>query len=356
MKQITQEEMMNMIQSAHLNFFIGAGCSAKYLGTLGDIERQMNDAKTKIEAQKKYSRIMKKSKNVLNELLDIASNEEDELKDNKNDYKNFLQLWKNILHDRSLQIVNKQANIFTTNFDMFIEESCERCGIPYNDGFAGQIKPTFNVSNFNVIQKYKSLQFDNISDVPLFNIIKLHGSISWKIQNDMIVYSNDYNEHILDGLLAERISESDFEKKYKNLAVVNPNAEKHLETVLNINYAAMLRKFTLELEKENSILILIGTSLNDEHIKKLLEGVTQSNPTLVVIYFLFLGNKKVNKEPKIKQPDCCIIPNYLKDLGKNSNFYIMPDHSFQKAYCYFKDIFCKPKDEANEDNSKCQKN
>jgi len=263
MKKIDNKEFKEIIQSGHINLLIGSGCSLDYLTTLNDIENRMNDDAVKEQAQKDYYRLIKRSKSVLDESLETDATEKSKLLQTRKNYDSFLTFWANTISSRSLHIVNKQVNIFTTNFDMFMEDSCERLGIPYNDGFSGQINPVFSVANFNKVQRYKSLQFDNTSDVPLFNIIKLHGSVSWKENQGKIVYSS--GNHILGDL--DTKTGADFEDGYKKIAVINPNAEKHFETVLDTNYASMLRKFTLELEKENSVLIIVGFSLADKHIK-----------------------------------------------------------------------------------------
>jgi len=283
----------------------------------------MNDSITCESAKKDYYKIIKKSKAVLDESLESEVSNKEELLKTKQNYDAFLSFWANIISVRSLHIVNKQVNIFTTNIDMFTEDSCERLGIPYNDGFIGQINRCFNVSNFNRIQKYKSLQFDNTSDIPLFNIIKLHGSNSWLTKNNTIVYSN--GAHIPNDL--EEKTGSDFEDGYKKIAAINPNAEKHFETVLDINYASMLRKFTLELEKENSVLFIVGVSLADKHIKNLLYGVMKSNPTLIVIYFSYQ-----------KYDD---VADTLEER-LNSNMYIISpetNFSFNKVAEYLVNVF-----------------
>lgn len=323
MKDLDNKEFKEIIQSGHLNLLMGSGCSRDYLSTLNDIEERMNDIATRELAQKDYYKLIKKSKAILNDGLETDQQAKDNLIKTKQNYDSFLGYWADIVSRRSLHIVNKQVNIFTTNFDMFIEDSCERLGIPYNDGFSGQIKPVFNVANFNKIQKYKSLQFDNTLDIPLFNIIKLHGSISWREENEKIIYSD--GSHIKDNLTGK--SGRNFIVGYSQIAIINPNAEKHFETVLDTNYASMLRKFTLELEKENSVLIIIGFSLADKHIKNLLYGVMKSNPTLVVVYFS--NSKYDNLVDKL-------------DESKNSNLYVISPETnfpFEKATDYLSKIF-----------------
>ena len=328
MKKIDNKELKEIIQSGHINLLIGSGCSLDYLTTLKDIENRMNVKGTKKQAQKDYYKLIKKSKACLNESIETDAEEKRKLTKTKENYDSFLGFWANTISSRSLHIVNKQVNIFTTNFDMFMEDSCERLGIPYNDGFVGQITPNFSVANFNKVQRYKSLQFDNTSDIPLFNIIKLHGSVSWQAKDEKIVYSNGV--HIADDLDDQK--GDDFDEGYKQIAVINPNAEKYFETVLDTNYASMLRKFTLELEKENSVLLLVGFSLADNHIKNLLYGVMKSNPTLVVVYFSYSQYDEASDKLNEK---------------KNPNLYVISpetDFSFKKATEYLTKVFTNPDD------------
>jgi len=335
MKTISKKEIREVIQSGHLNLLVGSGCSLDYLTTLLDIENRMNEESTKEVAQKDYYKLIKKSKAILNDTLATSKDEKAKLAQTKQNYDSFLGFWVETISKRSLHIVNKQINIFTTNFDMFIEDSCERLNIPYNDGFAGQLNPSFSVANFNKIQKYKSLQFDNTSDIPLFNIIKLHGSISWVVGKDKISYS--IGSHIVDDL--DTKTGKDFSAGYRQIAIINPNAEKHFETVLDTNYASMLRKFTLELEKENSVLIVIGLSLADKHIKDLLYGVMKSNPTLVVVYFSH------SKYDQSTDP--------LKEK-ENKNLYILSPEdadckqTFSKSTEYLMSIFVRQKNNEHE--------
>jgi hypothetical protein len=327
MKTLNPKEIKEIIQSGHLNLLIGSGCSLNYLSTLKDIEDRMNDEATKEQAQKDYYALIKKSKAILNGDLETDDTQKSDLAKTKNIYEKFLRFWAEAISKRSLHIVNKQVNIFTTNFDQFIEDACESLNIPYNDGFTGQIKPVFSVANFNKIQKYKSLQFDNTSDIPLFNVIKLHGSVSWAVEDGKIVYSN--GSHIADDLDGKNGAE--FSAGYEKVAVINPNAEKHFETVLDTNYASMLRKFTLELEKENSVLLVFGFSLEDKHIRNLLYGVMKSNPTLVVIYFSY--SKYDETQDKLEE-------------GKNSNLYVVSPEdkfSFEKGTEYLYSVFANGK-------------
>ena len=331
-KSLKDNELREIIQSGHINLLIGSGCSLPYLSTLNNIEHLMNEDATREQAQKEYYSIIRKSKAILNESLETDADEKDKLIKTRANYSDFVGFWTEAISTRSLNIINKQVNVFTTNFDMFVEDACERLQVPYNDGFSGQLNPKFSVGNFNKIQKYKSLQFDNTSDIPLFNIIKLHGSLSWETKDGEVIYSN--GSHISDNM--DTKTGQDFADEYREqLAVINPNAEKHFETVMDTNYASMLRKFTLELEKENSVLFIFGFSLADRHIKDLLYNVMRSNPTLVVIYFSYSPYDEATDE---------------KGEAKNPNLYVIsPEEGssqpFDKTTSLMKNILFKLKKE-----------
>lgn len=75
--------------------------------------------------------------------------------------------------------------------------------------------------------------------------------------------------------------------EYEKLAIVNPTKDKFGLTVLNQNYYDLLRIFSNTLEKENSVLFIIGSSCRDEHIRELIIRAARTNPTLQVIVFAY---------------------------------------------------------------------
>src|SRR6202012_3970782 len=72
-------------------------------------------------------------------------------------------------------------NLFTTNIDIFLDKSLEDLNLEYNDGFNGRFRPAFSLTNFKKSHYKRSLHFDNTSEIPVFNLLKLHGSLSWEI-------------------------------------------------------------------------------------------------------------------------------------------------------------------------------
>jgi len=133
MKKLNNKELKEIIQSGNINLLVGSGSSLPYLPTLNKIEERMNDESEREKAQKDYYKIIRKSKSICDESLETNTSEKKKLATTKANYDDFIGFWSEAISKRSLSIVNKQINLFTTNFDMFIEDACERLNVPYNE-------------------------------------------------------------------------------------------------------------------------------------------------------------------------------------------------------------------------------
>jgi hypothetical protein len=169
--------------------------------------------------------------------------------------------------------------------------------------------PSFNLTNFKKSHFKRSLHYDNKSELPVFNLLKLHGSLTWKLATaDTIVFSSDLKQVIevracacspsmlvevsgtsrLDELLsAARGRRADpaldtFMSAYDKLLIVNPTKEKFKQSLLNQTYYELLRIYSNELEKENTTLFVMGFSFGDQHIRDVTLRAANSNPTLMI--------------------------------------------------------------------------
>ncbi|MFZ1074916.1 MAG: SIR2 family protein [Minisyncoccia bacterium] len=153
--------------------------------------------------------------------------------------------------------------------------------IDFNDGFNGRFNPKYDVGNFKKSYFKKSLHYENTSEIPVFNILKLHGSLSWK-ETDREIYLDSVLEQVKE---VENNKVSEFYDCFKKLMVVNPTKQKFGDTLLNQRYYDLLRIFSNELEKDNTVLFAMGFSFMDEHIYDLTLRVANSNPTLNIYIF-----------------------------------------------------------------------
>lgn len=201
-----------------------------------------------------------------------------------------------ILLKRKSTILSKQANVFTTNIDIIIETVLEACNLNYNDGFSGQLNPAFNLSNFKKSIYKRSLHFENISELPVFNLVKIHVSLTWQLNGDSIIFSKLAH---FDESLLKKVG-VDFRNAYKKILVVNPDNEKFEKTVLDLTYYELLRMYSAELEKENSVLFVMGFSMTDQHIKTITIRSANSNPTLKIYIFCYKADELVKMKENVQ--------------------------------------------------------
>jgi len=279
MTEESLKELSELVQSSNVNFLIGAGASTPYLPLLGNIEKELtlarDDRAKELQYKRYFRKVMLPNKNILGSNLSTHV----EFRKTKSAYENFFKKLSEIILLRRSTILSKQVNIFTTNIDILMEDTLEGLRMEYNDGFSGKFQPLFNVANYKRSIFQRSLHYDHISEVPLFNIVKVHGSLTWMndITHTKIVFSPRL-EHIHHELL--KLNGAEFFSSYKRILIVNPEAAKLLESVLNFQYSELLRMYSSELEKENTMLFVIGFSMEDQHIREITARAATSNPTL----------------------------------------------------------------------------
>lgn len=301
------KEIRKTVDSANINFLIGSGLSRPFLDVLNDVEKFLTDENNtdaeKVEKKKEYfNKVIFGNLSIIDEKPDA---DKDKVLDN---YKTFYKVLNNILLRRENSILTKQVNIFTTNIDVFSEKALEDTGIEFNDGFHGRFNPVFNLGNFKKSYFKKSLHYENTSEIPVFNILKLHGSLTWKYNKGDDKIFLDKGLELVRDVEKNKSSES-FIDFYDALQVVNPTKKKFEDTLINQYYYDLLRIYSNELEKENSVLFVMGFSFEDEHIRDMTTRVAGSNPTLKVYIF---AHEKTS-----------VIFEKMKDEAKNRNIEIV---------------------------------
>lgn len=340
-------KIKDTFQDCNINFLIGSGLSLPYLKTLGDIETLFTDLEKKEFQDLKIKDIIRASlyKKYFDEVIGKNPNilsPDASVNIVLDKYHNFLKILNSVLLKRNVTLLDKEINLFTTNVDIFLEKAIEDLSLEYNDGFNGRFKPKFSLSNFKKCHYKKSLHYDNKAEIPVFNILKLHGSLSWEIEDKEIIFSKDLN-HVkevedkanlvdsfldipestsIDELIAAAGNKSfnepmnDFIKIYeKLLIIVNPKKEKFHHTLMNQTYYELLRLYSNELEKENTILFVMGFSFADEHICEITSRAANSNPTLMIYVIAHSSKAKEEIEKRIKE----------KNIKNNNIEFLSPE-------------------------------
>lgn len=344
--RLTPERLRTIVESAHLNFLIGAGTSSPYFAALGDIEDALEGV-ADVDAPEHAKTLVRASiqgyffENVLApnaKIIERDASAEGVLRS----YATFVRTLNRILLRRRSTLLSKQANIFTTNVDMLFEVAMEEIGIDFSDGFSGKIRPKFDLSDFSTLHFRVGNRYEHRFEVPVFNLVKIHGSAAWR-QHERDNHKADIyfdhgltlvgevgellhaaKPHLLSVLvdpqpegqgpairpIADLIAEAGqyledfdllgtedgapmptaleaFSAGYDKLGIVNPDKRKFATTVLNETYYELIRRLANELEKENSVLFVHGFSFRDEHLRDLVLRAARTNPTLQVIVFCY---------------------------------------------------------------------
>jgi hypothetical protein len=191
----------------------------------------------------------------LNELeLTICSKIADKLKvelpDNKTPYHKLAKWINNIERDTPIEL-------FTTNYDLLIEEAFESLSIPYFDGFVGARKPFFDLRAIE----------DNLIPKHWTRLWKIHGSINWYLKDEKNVYRST------------SLTECD---SY----IIHPSHLKYDQS-RKMPYLALIDRLNSFLRQNSAVLIMTGYSFNDEHLNDTILNALKANPTAMVIALLF---------------------------------------------------------------------
>ncbi len=343
------DKLKNIVQDCNINFLFGSGMSASYLSVLGSIEVLLT-ATNDIEDEDE-KKIIKASlyklyfDGVIEKNTKILANDATSL-DLMQSYKSFFEIFNRVILERRNTLLSKQINIFTTNIDICLEKGLEDKGFEYNDGFSGNFNPRFDLNNYKKSLFKRSLHFENVSEIPMFNIYKIHGSLTWEVTGDNIVFSKDLEQigniddlTVTPGTMISIEDEDDiatletkarsitynsielenFMTEYEKLAIVNPTKDKFRETILNQTYYELLRIYANELEKENTVLFVMGFSFADEHIKEMTLRAANSNPTLQIFIFAYSNDSKIDLETKIGLPRHNNIKIISPSIGEDGN-------------------------------------
>lgn len=327
------KELRKVMMTKQLNFLIGSGSSSNAIGLMSTFDKQaaeilkdsvsikeqddeiekllknLNPNSTQEEKEKQLSNglLLLKTKTVSGSLLDDSHEKDEIINNNLIEYSAFINAVVDLLNLSNSRQIPKSTNIFTTNYDLFIEKAVDLIPLTtkftFNDGAKGYFNRTLDSSNYNQMVSYKGLNDNYISEIPSITLIKPHGSVNWLKEKNKIVIGNEVQEMPV---------------------VVEPNGLEGQETFLNNHFHEMLRVFQLELDKPQTVLFVIGFSFQDDHISKMIKRALQ-NPEIMIYTFAYsndskseiLSNLNLTTLPRNFR---ILLPNYfsLKNQTKNN--------------------------------------
>ena len=228
------------IQSAHLNFLFGSGASIPAIQLAGTIEYEID----KHLANSEDHQANRKALDFIEELeyqhdfLPDKYTPGDDTDMTLKNYMNFLEAIDRILFERKNILLPRQANIFTTNYDEFFEVAASKLpSLLLNDGFNRRIGSTgFEFAPevfFDRIYRAGTV-YRHQAEVPAVNLIKMHGSISWKRQEEERIVFGKAETYQLTSV--EKDNPQDVVDALATRAVILPNMRKFESTLLDRIY------------------------------------------------------------------------------------------------------------------------
>lgn len=152
----------------------------------------------------------------------------------------------------------KPVDIFTTNYDLLLEQALEDSAIPYFDGFVGSRNPFFDL---------KAIE-DNEIPKHWTRLWKIHGSLNW--------YKADSKIHRSTGIKIDSV----------NSPLIYPSHLKYDQS-RKMPYLALLDHLTRSIKNDSSVLITSGYSFNDNHINDAMLNALIANPSSMVVALLY---------------------------------------------------------------------
>jgi len=173
----------------------------------------------------------------------------------------------------------RRLQIFTTNYDLLLESSCDDLGIHYINGFTGVTKRRFWPEEFDLDfhrvdpgEQPKAHFYDRV-----IHLIKLHGSIVWISSIDS---SDPYD---ITELPYQTIAMEQEDERGLPL-LVYPSPNKYGE-VLGFPYSELFRRFNGFVSRPQTVLFTVGYGFNDEHVNAIIrQGLAHPSFTLVIIH------------------------------------------------------------------------
>lgn len=149
------------------------------------------------------------------------------------------------------------VHLFTTNYDLLLEQALEEREQPYFDGFVGARRPFFDLRAIE----------DDVIPPRWCRLWKLHGSISWRLVDDGVVVRS-------------------LEASGPGELLIHPSELKYDQS-RRMPYLAMLDRLREFLRQSSAFLVTVGYSYADEHLNEVLLQGLRSNPTAAGFGLLF---------------------------------------------------------------------
>nr|WP_246524255.1 SIR2 family protein [Neoroseomonas eburnea] len=156
-----------------------------------------------------------------------------------------------------------RAKLFTTNYDLAIEEAARRARFTIIDGFSHSLDQIYDRQHFELDIVRRDAGKDAPDYIPnVFQLYKLHGSADWRRVGEEVVRSRDNGKG--------------------RPVLIYPRSSKYQEA-FDPPYLDMMGAFQAALREPDTSLVVAGFGFNDDHISRPIISALESNLSLRLI-------------------------------------------------------------------------
>lgn len=230
----------------------------------------------------------------------------------------------------------ERLNIFTTNYDRFLEYGCDEVGVILLDRFKGKLQPIFRNTRLELDYHYNP---PGIRGEPRYvegvaRITKLHGSIDWHYKGHGKIVRSLLPFGAID-------THPDIPINATKHVVIYPNSAKDVETAY-YPYSELFRDFSTAICKPNSSIVTYGYGYGDSHINRIVADMfTIPSTHLVIIAYSDPGDRIQRfLRDKNKAQYTLLIGSHFGDLQTLVDNYL-PKSAIDRLTIKMKDLIGK---------------
>lgn len=276
-----------LFQSGHINFLIGAGASSPAIVPAGQIEQEVGQLRSEgkdADADRTLCDLLAAIQTSCNRVLQNATEPADE--DTLKSYVALLRHIETTLGERRTNVLPKQATIFTTNYDIFLDVAMRSCGgLRLATGFdtvqTADDECEYSSNAFSQATYDTGNLYDYRVELPSLNLVKLHGCLSWKRDGERII-----RRPILRDVPQTFTTTEEASSFLALYDLVVPQQSKYHTAIMDRTYYELLRLYANALDRSNVLLIVFGFSFRDEHVLHITRRALK-NPTLRIVVFAY---------------------------------------------------------------------
>jgi len=230
-----------------------------------------------------------------------------------------LELPEHSPHEEFLRKITKRhlkhprTKLFTTNYDTLFEQAADNSGQIVIDGFSFSSHRIFRGFTFDydlVLRENSRIKGEENFVRNVFHLYKLHGSIDWYKIGDNIIKGDE---------------------KDKESLMIYPANEKY-ESSFDNPFFEIMSRFQKNLREPNTLLISIGFSLADKHIRNMIKEALTQNQSLQIMIVDYSIDDNLNFD-------------WFKDKAKKDSRIILISEMFSDFSASYPDVNSRIQDE-----------